>query len=95
MLKTLKLYNKTNHPVEFGLTSNPNVQPLTTVVIPPGEMDAHYAQPNKDYIWWRYHGDRTWGVPFPILDHPDSVYWWKFTPGPRPNLVGAPEEYGH
>ena len=95
MYKTLKLYNKTGYTVEYALTRDPVAPPGTTVHIPPGEMSAPYVQPNINWIWWRYHGDPSWCPPAQIPDHPSPVYWWKFTPGPRPNLEGAFEEVGH
>ena len=98
MNRTLKLYNKTPHAVEYAFLPDPNAQIITTVVIQPGGMRVTYPYVDRDYLLFRYYKTITssWSVPMLIRDYGVPVYWWKFVEsGYNPMLAPAYEEVGH
>ncbi|MBI1829985.1 MAG: hypothetical protein HYR84_00880 [Planctomycetes bacterium] len=88
--KGLKIQNSTGALVEFAISNDPNLPPITWVGLRPGEMRKAFVVPDRQTFWFRFQGDPSSVRSFTVPMNPDPVYRWRFIGGPL-RCVGAPD----
>ncbi|MBM3996328.1 MAG: hypothetical protein FJ303_19575 [Planctomycetes bacterium] len=87
--KGLKIQNSTVARVEFAISNDPNLPPITWVGLAPGEMRKAFVVPDRQTFWFRFQRDPSSVRSFTVPMNPDPVYRWRFIGSLQ--CVGAPD----